>query len=389
MKRCAQPLINCLFKSLLLTQISATPDSPIVTGLVPKDMKEKTTSHGVSVKEAIKWLTSQEMRSSQETYSAALAKYIYGGVIIKIAKDSYWQDLRNSDKWFSMDEYISFCHLMHHLAGQPESIHLTEFPQVSGDKKHKFYNELLECGSNRPALQRLLMKLPDVKRGQVHSNFNGIAYLPVFDRQHFVLFVALPSVKWIVVYDGYYKNSRYRLERWNSWIYMFLWCLTTGHEVTDFEKIGEPKTLDEVRKGLCETPLSFSGVTPDNQKRKKEWKCCFARDAIIQENNGTECGFLACMNAWINVYGNIGKLAAPPADCCTLEKARSCVLDQYNLMVKELDKQGLIKCNLDHKRRERAMRNNQLAKDTETMMKQQEQNSRKKESETVVLDLDA
>ena len=104
-------------------------------------------------------------------------------------------------------------------------------------------------------------------------------YTNAFSDRHHGALVAFPSSRSVVILDGHYNGPLL----WEDWVIMFVWKLTG-------------KRVKIVYHNESRTYAWVAALRGEDAGDSTSWNCYIASDAIDQGRNGTECGFLACMN---------------------------------------------------------------------------------------------
>ena len=130
------------------------------------------------------------------------------------------------------------------------------------------------------------------------------AYTTTFSNRHYAALVAFTNSRAVVILDGYYHGA----SLWQDWVTMFVWKLTG-------------QTVDIVCHNDLVPFAEVAAMRGEDQPDSTSWHCYIASDAIDQGDNGTECGFLKCMNVATKVY------ESGPANA-TLENSRQLTIPE-------------------------------------------------------------
>ena len=287
-----------------------------------KDSKKCSKSSPVTVAKGLGTTSGRDL-STAFLGDAALA--------IDVARQEYWQNVEKTKSWMLRSTLVSFCMLLHHVAGSPRNIKMIDV-FGGGENQEKKNEEMMKDWldvQNVDIATQALQGMKEVKRNQISSD-TKIAYITGFHNKHFSAIFAFVNIRTVLLYDGYSRNTP---AMWLDWIRLLLWCLTCDEDNLPYTEVhlDSQKSFWELHKQNQE-PRAFAPNTP--------WQCYKASDGILQDGDSTECGFLAGMNVWSKIYMREKDIKVLPSADCTLKNSRTAVIEQYNYMVNSLSEKG-------------------------------------------------
>ena len=238
-------------------------------------------------------------------------------VCIDVAREKYWKSLKACKKWMKWSACTSFCSMIHYVSGEPETVSYIGCG-TTHDGLHQCFqaakqNELDVQGKLK---ERMYLEL----RCDINPEMLVVYLIPFQDKgHHFGVILAFPQIRSVLTMDGYSKAAKY----WRSWVFVLLFCLGEDWETLNQVYFSsKQKSFQELLNAARET--SHNGKQNTNK-----WICYAASDGIKQNNNSTECGYIACMYVWSKIYGNAKNVNAPSPEDYALHQARPRVIDQY------------------------------------------------------------